>query len=74
MKEIKRGWVEIPVGDFKPSHLNDHLDLKVIGAPEIQFVQTEVKDLCVTKSLASAFLHWGGMMQLPRLMRLEKTF
>ena len=55
LRQSKRGWVDIPVGDFRLSRLNDHLDLKVIGAPEIQFVQTEGKDLCVTKSLASAF-------------------
>ena len=42
-----------------PLRLNDHLDLKVIGAPEIQFVQSEEKDLCVTKSLASAFSALG---------------
>ena len=59
LRKSKRGWVDIPVGDFKPSRLNDHLDLKVIGAPEIQFVQLEGKDLCVTKSLASAFFALG---------------
>ena len=33
LKKSKRGWVDIRVGDFKPSRLNDRLDLKVIGAP-----------------------------------------
>ena len=31
----------------------------MIGAPEIQFVQSEGKDLCVSKSLASAFFALG---------------
>jgi hypothetical protein len=40
--------------------LHERLGSKIIGAPEIQFVQSEGKDLCVTKSLASAFfaLEW----------------
>ncbi len=60
LKQSKRGWVETPVGNYKPSRLHEHLGLKVIGAPEIQFVQSEGKDLCVTKCLASTFfaLRW----------------
>ncbi|KAI2497518.1 hypothetical protein MHU86_16972 [Fragilaria crotonensis] len=59
LKQSKRGWVDIPVGDFKQSRLNQHPELKVIGAPAIQFVQSEGKDLCVSKSLASAFFALG---------------
>jgi hypothetical protein len=55
LKNSNRGFVDIPVGDSKPSHLTQHPELKVIGAPKIKFVQSEGKDLCVSKSLASAF-------------------
>ena len=44
----------MPVGDFKPSHLNKHPNLKRLGAPRVHFNQTDGKDLCVSKLLASA--------------------
>ena len=59
LKQSKRGWVDISVGDFKQSRLNEHPGLKLIGAPAIQFVQSEGKDLCVSKSLASEFFALG---------------
>ena len=53
------GFVDVPVGDFKPSHLNEHPDLKRVGAPRVNFNQTDGKDLCVSKLLASALLANG---------------
>ena len=44
----------IPVGDYKPSRLAEHPNLKIIGGPTVNLVQSEGKDLCVSKSLASA--------------------
>ena len=64
VKELKlsgdlRGFVDVPVGDFKPSHLIEHPNLKRFGAPRVQFNQTDGKDLCVSKSLASALFAIG---------------
>jgi hypothetical protein len=62
VKELKMspgGWVDIPVGDYKPSHLHKHANLKVIGAPKVHFNQSDGKDLCVSKSLASALYSIG---------------
>ncbi len=55
MKELElsgdlRGFVDVPVGDFKPSHLNEHPNLKRVGAG---------KDLCVSKSLDYALFAIG---------------
>jgi hypothetical protein len=56
---LKRGFVDIPVGDYKPSRLMDYPHLCVVGVCDIKFRQSEGKDLCVTKSLASAFFAMG---------------
>ena len=57
---LKRGFVNIPVGDYKPSRLMEHPHLCVVGACcDINFRQSEEKNLCVTKSLASAFYAMG---------------
>ena len=58
MEEVRnthRGFVDIPVGEFKMSHLHLHPHLQEPGAPRIQFVQSDGKDLCVSKALASVF-------------------
>jgi hypothetical protein len=49
-----RGFVDVPVGDYKPSHLHNHPNLQCVGVPKVHFIQTDGKDLCVSKSLASA--------------------
>ena len=54
LKRVKRGFVDIPVGDYKVSHLSKHPNLHVHGAPRVCFSQTDGQDLCVSKSLASA--------------------
>ena len=61
MKQLKRAFVDIPVGNFKPSRLHEHVYLKMNCAPQVHYVQSEGKDLCVSKSLASAFhaLGWN---------------
>ena len=47
--------MDIPVGDFKGSHLQQHPNLQIQNAPKVHFVQSEDgDDLCVSKSLASA--------------------
>ena len=51
---MRRGFVDIPVGDYKLSHLSEHPNLHVHGAPRVRFSQTDGQDLCVSKSLASA--------------------
>ena len=59
LMKLNRGFVDIPVGDYKPSRLAEHPNLKIIGGPTVNFVQSEGKDLCVSKSLASAFYALG---------------
>lgn len=59
LKKCNRGFVDIPVGDFKASHLDQHPNLKVIGGPIVNYVHSKGKDLCITKSLASAFFALG---------------
>ena len=59
MKLNIRGYVDVPVGDFKVSHLHEHPHLRIIGAPTVAYVQSEGMDLCVPKALASV-LHWLG--------------
>jgi hypothetical protein len=64
VKELKlsgdlRGFVDVPVGDFKPSHLNEHPNLKRVGAQRVHINQTGGKDLCVSKLLASALFAIG---------------
>ena len=46
--------MDIPVGDFKVSHLQQHPNLQIQNAPKVHFVQSDGDDLCVSKSLASA--------------------
>jgi hypothetical protein len=53
------GWVDVPVGDYEPSHLHKHPNLKVIGEPKVNFNQSDGKDLCASKSLASALYSIG---------------
>jgi hypothetical protein len=64
VKELKmsgdlRGFVDVPVGDYKLSHLHHHPNLQCLGAPPVHFTQTDGKDLCVSKSLASALFSIG---------------
>ena len=56
------GFVDIPVGDFKISHLNQHPELIRQDAPQVHFTQSDGEDLCVSKSLASV-LHLIGFTE-----------
>jgi hypothetical protein len=60
---VKRGYGDIPVGDYKPSRLRKHLHRCVVWACDIKFKQSEGNDLCVTKSLASAYYAMGWRHQ-----------
>ena len=47
--------MDIPVGNFKVSHLHEHQNLLIPAeAPRVHYYQSEGEDLCVLKSLASA--------------------
>ena len=59
LKMSRGGFVDVPVGDYKPSHLHEHPNLKVIGAPNVKFNPSDGKDLCVSESLASALYAIG---------------
>jgi hypothetical protein len=56
---MKKGFIDIPGGDFKVFHLSEHPGLHVHGAPRVHFPQTDGQDLCVSKSLASALYLLG---------------
>jgi hypothetical protein len=59
LKQVRKGFVDIPVGDFKVSHLSVHPSLHIHGAPRVCFPQTDGQDLCVSMSLASALYSLG---------------
>ena len=59
LKKMRRGFVDIPVGDFKSSRLHEHPELQLENSPRMHFLQSEGQDLCVSKSLASAFFALG---------------
>ena len=67
LKQVKRGFVDIPIGDYKPSRLHLHPHLKLIGAPAIRYMQSEGNDLCVSKSLASALFALGWHDEAQRI-------
>ncbi len=52
LMQVKKGFVDIPVGDFKVSHLSELCSLHVHGTPRVRFSQTDEQGLCVSKSLA----------------------
>jgi hypothetical protein len=56
LKRVKKGFVDIAVGDFKVSHLSEHPNLYVHGAPRVRFSQTDGQDLFGSKSLASLYI------------------
>jgi hypothetical protein len=50
VKELKMspgGWGDVPVGDYKLSHLHEHPNLKIIGAPKVIFNQSDGEDVCI---------------------------
>jgi hypothetical protein len=61
LKEVKKGFVDIPLGDHKVSHLSEHPNLHVHGAPRVRFHKRMCK-ICVFKSFASA-LHALGFQE-----------
>ena len=71
---LKCGFVDIPVGDYRPSRLMEHPHLCVVGACDIKFRQSEGKDLCVTKSLASAFYAMGWHDQAYKIDAFGEEF
>ncbi len=53
LKRMRCGFMDIPVGDFKVSHMQEHPNLHVHCLPTGHFVQFDGEDLCVSKLLAS---------------------
>ena len=72
LKETRRGFVDIPVGDWKKSSLDQHPDLKVIGAPKVHFGQNEGEDLCVSNSFASALFELGFVNEATKIAEYGK--
>jgi hypothetical protein len=54
--------MDIPVGEYKVSQLHKYPHLRVLGAPTLKYIQCGGKDLCASKSLASA-LHRLGFLR-----------
>jgi hypothetical protein len=50
---MRRGFVDVPVGDNKPSRLHLYPGLTCYGAPHVYYTQSSGRDLCVPKALAS---------------------
>jgi hypothetical protein len=51
---MKCGLVDIPVGDFKVSHFQEHPKLHVHGLPIVHFVQSDGEELCVSNLMATS--------------------
>jgi hypothetical protein len=59
LRRTRKAFVDIPVGDHKPSFLFCHPELILTGAPKIQYIQGYNEDLCVSNSLAATFHNLG---------------
>jgi hypothetical protein len=58
MKQVKRHFVDIPVGDYMaPSHVAEHPSLHVYGAAKVHSPQTHYHNLCTSKSLLASAFH-----------------
>ena len=56
---LRRGFVDIPVGDNKPSRLYLHPELFCSHAPRVVYTQATGRDLCVPKAFASVLYQLG---------------
>ena len=62
LNQVKRsefGFIDVPVGDFKESHLFKFPELIKKDAPRLRYIQSEGQDLCVSKAFASILHHLG---------------
>ena len=59
VKESRRGFVDIPAGDNKESHVHRFPNLLSAKAPRIRYRQLDGMDLCVPKALASVLYALG---------------
>ena len=62
VKELKKnykGFWDVPVGDYKESHLWRYPHLIVHGAPKIKYQQKDEMNLCVPNALASVLHELG---------------
>jgi hypothetical protein len=62
-----KAFMEVPVGDYKKSHLVNHSNLIVPGAPKIKFQQEEGMDVCVPNALASVLFVLGFYEQATQI-------
>lgn len=62
-----KAFMEVPVGDYKKSHLVNHSILIVPGAPKIKFQQEEGMDVCVPNALASVLFDLGFYEQATQI-------
>ena len=83
-----RGFVDVPVGDYKESHLFKYPHLILLEAPKIKYQQKEGMNLCVPNALASVLhvlgftreaeiIHKYGMTEMlhsPLMNALDMTF
>ena len=58
-RECQKGFFDIPVGDFKVSHLSKHPSLHVHGALRVCVSHADGQDLCASKALALALYLLG---------------
>ena len=54
-----RGFADVPVGDYRESHLARNGHLVVAGAPKVKYHQSEGMHLCVPNALASVLYVLG---------------
>jgi hypothetical protein len=59
LKKNYKGFWDVPVGDYKESHLFRYPHLIVRGAPKIKYQQKDEMNLCVPNALASVLHELG---------------
>ena len=64
---LRRGFVDVPVGDNKPSRLHLHPGLFCPDAPPLIYTQGTGRDLCVPKALASVLYQLGFETEARRI-------
>ena len=65
-------FVDVPVGDFKISHLHYYPHLRVQGAPTVEFTQSNNEDLCVSNSLASALYNINFRQEAEEIVKFGR--
>jgi len=74
LKSLKRGYVDVPVGDSKISQLSMNPELVCHHPPRVFYAQSPGCDLCVSKALASALHQLGFISKADKINLYGEQF